>query len=217
MNNKEYWDNKIIEWEDSLSRHKRVPVIERLASRFRAPLVVRRELCLQLLKRYAKGKTIVELGCGSGFFALRAFKEAQPKKIIGIDISPNAIARANKVKQDFRIKNEVTFKVSDASAVEIPKADVTVGLGFLDYLTDREITDLFKNLKSPYFLFTFSEKRPSPLRLIHILYLISQQCPKHYYYTKKDIMRFINRRFSGVRILTNRKMSFGCIVHNLPI
>lgn len=216
MDSKQYWDNKIVEWEDSI-RGKDVSWVERVAARFRRPLIVRRELCMQILKKYGKGKSIIELGCGSGFFAFRALREVHPKKITGIDISPKAIDRANKIKKDLGIKSNINFMVGDANSVYLPAGDITIGLGFLDYLTDREIVDLFKNMKSKYFLFTFSEKRPSLLRLAHILYLISQKCPKHYYYTKKEIVSFIDKRFSSIRVISDRKMSFGCIVHNLPI
>ena len=48
MNSKDYWDNKIIEWEDSLENSKKVSFIESLASKFRKPLKVRRAMCFDL-------------------------------------------------------------------------------------------------------------------------------------------------------------------------
>lgn len=217
MDSGQYWDNKIIEWEDSIKGNRNVSFIERLAARFRKPLKIRMEMCLSLLKDFAKDKKILELGCGSGYFAFRLYNQSQPKKIIGIDISHNAIKRANIIAKDLKLSKKINFIEKDVNLADIPAADITVGLGFLDYLTDKEINDLFRNMKSKYFLFTFSEKKFSFLRLLHIIYLIIQKCPKHYYYKKNHLRALVGSKFSNVRMISNRRLSFGCIMHNLPV
>ena len=215
MNSKEYWDNKIIEWEDSLSSDKKVSFVESLASKFRKPLEARSAMCLDILKKVGKDASILELGCGSGFFALKALREVKPKKYIGMDISRNAITRANQMKKELKLPDKVSFIEGDTTLKELPKADITIGLGFLDYLTPDEIRHLMRSVKSKYIIFTFSEKKLSFARYLHILYLISQNCPKHYYYTKEEMARFIKERYKSVKIISGRKLSFGCIVHNL--
>lgn len=218
MNSKEYWNNKIIEWEDSLHDSGKVSLIESLAARFREPLKVRRQLCFKLLKKIGKGKTILELGCGSGYFAIKTFREIRPKKMIGLDISRNAIQRANTLKKKLRISGKkLEFIEADTTALQtLPEADITVGLGFLDYLSAPEIRTLMRNLKSTYIIFTFSERKVSLARYLHILYLISQNCPKHYYYTKEEIVSIVKERYKNVTIVSGKKLMFGCIVHNIP-
>lgn len=218
MNSKDYWDNKIIEWEDSLENPRGVSFIESLASRFRKPLMVRRAMCFELLKKVGAGKTILELGCGSGYLAIKTFQEIKPKKIIGIDISHSAIQRANTLKKELGLPSKnVDFLEADTTALQkLPQADITMGLGFLDYLAGDEIRSLMQKLKSKYILFTFSEKKVSLMRYLHILYLLSQNCPKHYYYTKEEMARFVKERYKRVKIISGRKLMFGCIVHNTP-
>jgi len=217
MESRQYWNNKIIEWEDSMKKGIDVSLVERLASRFRKPLKIRMEMCLSLLKNFGKNKKILELGCGSGYFAFKLYKESKPKQIIGMDISHNAIERAKEITKELGLSKSIKFIEGDVSSINLPKSDITIGLGFLDYLNAEEIKTLFKNMKSNYFLFTFSEERFSILRILHIIYLISQKCPKHYYYKKENIRTLIGDKYSNVKIISNSKLSFGCIIHNLPI
>ena len=217
MDNKGYWDKKIIHWEDSTRSGAQVSFIERLASCFRRPLKFRLELCMTILAPFAEGKTLLELGCGSGFFAYELYDRAKFRHITGIDISRNAIERAREVCGKKRLTDTFTFLEGDASSLALPETDITIGLGFLDYLGPEEISSLFKSMKSRYFLFTFSERKISLVRYIHMLYLWPQRCPKHFYYTKKDIDNYIGKKHGEIHFLGSRKLSFGCIVHNFPV
>lgn len=216
MNNKTYWNRKIIEWEDSIRKGGSVSFVERLASYFRKPLKFRTEMCINTLKPFVRDKAVLELGCGSGFFAFELYNRCKPKHITGIDISSNAINRAQKIANDKKLNDKFEFIAGDASYIVLPEADITLGLGLLDYFTPQEIKMIFNNMKSNYFLFTFAEKRFSVLRYIHILYLWSQKCPKHFYFTKNEIASCINNRYEDVQFVNDKNLSFGCIVHNLP-
>jgi len=217
MNNKAYWDKKIIEWEDSTKRSSGISFIERIASIFRKPLRIRAEMCMDILQPFTTGKRLLELGCGSGIFAFELYKICKFKHMTGVDISRNAIKRARETCKEKKLTDVFTFLERDASSVALPETDITIGLGFLDYLGPEEIKSLFNEMKSKYFLFTFSEKRISLFRYIHMLYLWSQKCPKHFYYTKKDIDNYIGKKHGKIHFLNNRKLSFGCIVHNFPV
>ena len=217
MNSKEYWNKKIVEWEDSMRKGGRVSFIEKLASTFRNPLKIRAGICMNILEKFAKGKTVLELGCGSGFFAFELFKRSKTRHITGVDISSNAIKRAQEVCRNGKLANVFTFLEGDAPFAALPQTDITIGLGFLDYLNSGEIASLFDNMKSKYFLFTFSEKSFSLTRYIHKLYLWIQKCPKHFYYTKGEIAAYIGSKYGKVHFLSNKELSFGCIVHNLPV
>ena len=78
MNNRDYWNGKIIEWEDSMSEKEGVPIIERLASLFRGALRHRSEMSMNILGRFVKDKTVLELGCASGFLAFELFEKKKP-------------------------------------------------------------------------------------------------------------------------------------------
>ena len=212
-----YWDKKIIEWENSIKGDGEYSLIEKVAASFRMPLRYRSNLSLELIKPFVKNKTILELGSASGFFAIELMKLGHPKKIVGIDISTNAVKRANEIARKEGLEDSCFFQQADAANFILPNADISIGLGFLDYLNPNEISKLFGSIKSQYFLFTFSEKRLSFLRLIHIMYLISQKCPKHYYYSKKELIDFVDSNYEDIKFVNHNKMSFGCIIHNLPI
>ena len=217
MNNKDYWNRKIIEWEDSMKQKANISMIETLASYIRKPLIqARSEISLQMLDKHVRNKHVLELGCGSGFFAFELYNRCNPKHIAGIDISNNAIERAQKIASNNRLTNKITFLKGDAIFTKQPQADITVGLGFLDYLSPEEIKTLFENISSPYFFFSFVEKKISLLRYIQICYLWSQRCTDHYYYNKNEIRDYIGNKYNKIKFFNDRRLSFACMVHNLP-
>jgi len=216
MDIKQYWDKKIIEWEDSIRGGSQISLIERLASYFRKPLCYRSALALEMLLPLAKGKTVLDLGCGSGFFSFELYDRTRPKHITGIDISPQAVRRAQAIAQEKGLADIFTFFEGDAASIPLPEADFTIGLGFLDYLALEEIKALFERLPSRFFLFSFSEKKRSLFRYIHILYMLLQRCPKHFYYSKKEIRQSLGGKYDNIQFLNDQKMRLGCIVHNLP-
>jgi SAM-dependent methyltransferase len=211
-----YWDKKIVEWEDSMQSDVRVSPVERLAARFRGPVLNRADVVLELLTGRVAGKTVVELGCGSGFFALRLQRTAGPSQVTGIDFSPAAISRATEIAEREGLADTVSFQVGDVAQTTIPDADFTIGLGLLDYLDREEIHDLFERIRSPNILFTFSRSDFSARRFAHIMYLATQRCPKHFYYSEETLRSLIGSRFGRLTFVADRgRMSFGGIVHNL--
>lgn len=217
MNIKQYWENKIIEWEDSMKGAGDVSFVEKVAAGFRKPLQHRSAMSLQLLSPLVRAKTVLDLGCGSGFFDFALYDLAKPAKIIGIDISYQAVRRAQAMANKRNLMEVCQFIEGDAAHMPLPETDFVVGLGFLDYLTLPEIMSLFESFRSKYFLFSFSERKFSLLRYTHILYMLSQNCPKHFYNTKSEIKQCVGEKFGSVKFLNDKKLSFSCLVHNLPI
>lgn len=216
MNSKGYWDNKIIEWENSTRKFRGVPFIEKFASRFRQPLKHRLNVSLDILQPFVKDKVVLELGCGSGFFGFELYNRLKPRHITGIDFSSKAIERAQKIAREKNLTDKFEFLEGNITSAALPQADITIGLGLLDYLTSEEIKNLFDRMKSSYFLFSFAEKKVCIRRYAHILYLWSQKCPKHFYYTKKEITNCIGNKYGGYQFLGGKKMGIACIIHNLP-
>jgi SAM-dependent methyltransferase len=210
-----YWEDKIIEWEDSMrGEQKNVSPLERLAARFREPLKVRAGRCMDLLAPRADGKRLVELGCGSGFFAMELAERTKVEHITAIDISSRAVERATAIAAERGLTDRVTFQHADGNELQLPDADITYGLGFLDYLSPDELHALFQKIRSEHVLFTFSEKRLSFYRALHIVYLKIQNCTKHFYYTRDEILAGVSDRAAAIRFLSGRDMMFGCIFHD---
>jgi SAM-dependent methyltransferase len=216
MDIKQYWDKKIIEWEDSMRGGADISLIEKLAAYFRKHLFYRSALAMDMLIPLVKGKTVLDLGCGSGFFSFELYDRAKPRHMTGIDISPQAVRRAQAIAKEKGWSDGFLFREGDAASLSLPKTDFTIGLGFLDYLNLEEIHSLFERLASPYFLFSFAERKIVLFRYMHILYMLLQRCPKHFYNTKKEIRQSIGPRFHNVQFVNHKKMRLTCIVHNLP-
>jgi SAM-dependent methyltransferase len=159
----------------------------------------------------------LELGSGSGYFGFRLFERTMPRSVTCIDFSQEAIERGRILSgEKYGAENVFRFILADITRIDMPPSYITIGLGLLDYLTKAEITNLFLRLRSNYFLFTFPERVLFFRRFIHILYMRAQKCPKHYYYSKSDIKECCERRFFGLKFMNDSRLSFGCIVHNLP-
>ena len=215
MDSKLYWESKIIEWEDSMEGG-RVSLVERLAARFRKPLEARGRICRSILAGIVRGKRVVELGCGSGYFAFEMAHGSDIQQYTGFDISENAVRRANELAERKGFSGSFTFSQGDVVDLAMPDVDVVIGLGLLDYLTLPEIGSLFARIKGRYFLFTFAERQPTLLRFIHLLYMRSQRCPKHFYYSKDQIKAQIGPDLEKIRFVNDPEMSFGCVFHNIP-
>lgn len=57
-----------------------------------------------------RGRSIIDLGCGDGFYSIRWWDQGKPKALVGIDPAAQAIAVANTNKQT----RPITFETGDA-------------------------------------------------------------------------------------------------------
>lgn len=216
MDSQQYWNQKIVEWENSQHGDRNISLIEKLATHFRGPLIVRSRISMELLGPVVPGKRVLEIGCGSGFFAHELYDRFKPAEIHGVDFSESAIARAKSMAESKGLADVLTFEQGDACEAVRRDADITLGLGLLDYISSDELIRLFTSMRSPHFVFTFAERIPTLLRFAHVMYLKSQTCPKHFYYTEEEMRNFIGDRFGQVHFVRDPGLSFGCFVHNLP-
>lgn len=221
-----YWNSKITEWELSAYEGKaRKSIIEKMANKFRNPIRKRSEIAFEFLNGIVKEKIVLELGCGTGIFCYRLAEVCQPKKIIGIDISSVAIEKAIEKNKRRTVDGgiEMVFEKGDVGKMErLPKADVVVGLGFIDYLDRYQLKELFNKIESEYFFFSFPEKKFSLMNILHYFYLKSQGCPSFnkfrrkemieiipshykYYFLEKDGMVFITNIKSKIKNLKNEQ------------
>jgi SAM-dependent methyltransferase len=212
-----YWDRKIEEWENSAYENSTagLGVVEKMASRFRGSLRARMELSLSILSPVLKNKAVLDLGCGGGLFCFKMLR-AGASKAIGIDFSTTAIQRANKRAQELGLADKCEFVTADVRKAALPPADITTGLGLVDYLNKETILSLLTTLTTRSFLFSFSERRVSLPAILHFLYVRSQGCPSAYHYSSNEMRHLL--QLSGINAFTlvrERRMLFGVIVHNL--
>jgi len=161
-------------------------------------LIKRMEITLELINP-SSGKRILDVGCGSGKFAIECAKRGA--EVYGIDISKNMIKIAKEQCKRNNVKVELI--VGDALK-ELPKNfDFTVALGVLEYLEQPEalLRNMLASIKnggkvifSVPSLFAFQ----TPIRKVY-LYFRKVKC---YFYTKNKILKLVNsfREVSNVKI-----------------
>ena len=71
------------------------------------------------------GKTVLEIGCGTGFFALETIRSGAAS-CIGIDLSSAAIHEANEFAKESGLQDRVRFEVANAASTRQPESDVVV-------------------------------------------------------------------------------------------
>jgi len=99
--------------------------------------VVRRRLTLTVDKlQPIEGKTILDVGCGSGRFCI-AFAQKGAKHVLGVDFAPAMIDVANKLAKDASVESQCEFRTG-AFPKDVPEGpfDYSTGLGFFDYIED---------------------------------------------------------------------------------
>ena len=104
------------------------------------------DLVLSLLGNL-RGKTVADIGAGTGFFAFRIAN--QGAKVIAIDIDPRAIAWMNSEKQrypaDIQALLETRLGQPDDPGLSTQEADLILMVNTYIYLTDR--VRYFRNLR----------------------------------------------------------------------
>lgn len=213
MQSREYWNKKIIEWEKSSYQGGQTSIsfIEKIATIFRKPIKKRREVLLNILKELARGKTILELGCGSGdlCFGLLAIGAT---KVIGIDIAEEAIKVAKEKAIDRGLQNKSEFFVADLrNETNLPDADFVIGLGFIDYIDIVTLKALLGRIKGR-FVFSFPEKKINLLNILQYIYLKTQGCPSFYKFSRSEFDNMPNQT-AKCHFFTKENMTF---ISNFP-
>jgi SAM-dependent methyltransferase len=148
---KQYWERKILSWE--YSRYGGSAWLRPGSWTLRRRMRVSARLAKGVLSGCAGGKgSVLELGCGSGLLAEKLRGELTT--YLGIDLADSAIKEARERVRDPR----VSFEQGDVLRRELPRAELTVFLGLLDWLEPSEIEAFFARLRSTYLLFSYTEE-----------------------------------------------------------
>jgi len=104
-------------------------------------LAVARQQDLVLALGHFEGKTVLDVGCGDGFYTMGYWDRGRPSRLVGIDAAANAINVANKNKGD----RPIHFEVGDFHKLAFPDSsfDIAILQGVLHHDDDplRTITE----------------------------------------------------------------------------
>lgn len=221
-----YWDKKILEWESTIygssAQATRQSLLERLAVPFRKTLRRRLDAAEALVKDHVANKTLVDLGCGSGILLRRLLKYS-PKRLIGIDIAPNAIERAQAGAAEMGLdSSKLAFFCRDLrterdlfEGSDFRDVDIVTGIGFLDYLNRDEFAAIFQSIRGKEFLFArAAESTRSPRELLRQVYLKVASCPGSYTHSKSETDEALHQAgFSDYWYYDREELRF---ISNLP-
>jgi 2-polyprenyl-3-methyl-5-hydroxy-6-metoxy-1,4-benzoquinol methylase len=137
-----------------------------------------------------RGKSVLDVGCGSGRYALE-FARRGADKIVGIDYAQEMIELAKAYAENIKDKAKCRFICVDFAHHDFGEQfDYTVAMGFFDYLEDPSayLTKM-KNLTRSKIIASFPQKWT--LRsLIRRIRLLLAGCPV-YFYSKREVERLL--------------------------
>src|SRR5580704_2400581 len=83
-----------------------------------------------------RGKTICDIGCGSGRFVAE-FGRRGAEHITGVDVAAEMLNSARELVARERVANQCDFVLSDVLDWDSPETfDITIAIGFWDYIAD---------------------------------------------------------------------------------
>jgi SAM-dependent methyltransferase len=83
-----------------------------------------------------RGKTIADIGCGSGRFVAE-FAKRGAARVVGIDVAPNMLKLADELTRDTGVRDRCDFIHADIVDWTRPDTfDITIAIGFWDYIAD---------------------------------------------------------------------------------
>lgn len=220
---KEFWENKILDWETG--RYKRTgrsaSLLESVANRASMSLRFRLATAIRLLAPHVEGRRVVELGCGSGLLAthLIALGTASYQ---GFDFAANAVELASRRAAEDGISDRARFEVCAVADLGSLEADIVVSLGLFDWLDDDELDTIFRVSGEADYLHAIAERSATPTQWLHRLYVhlayghrTGSYVPR--YYSTAEIEDIIRRHGAKpMRVVRARRISFGAILTSLP-
>ena len=94
------------------------------STRLSSQLATQRSTDVILETRRFAGRSVIDMGCGDGFFSIRYWDQGKPKSMVGIDPATQAIEVANRHKES----RPIQFVVGDAHALPYGDGEFDVAL-----------------------------------------------------------------------------------------
>src|SRR6266851_768339 len=78
-----------------------------------------------ILKKGLLGKTVLEIGCGTGFLSLETLRHGA-SSCVGVDLSSAAIHEANEFAKESGLQDRARFEVANAASTHQPASDIVI-------------------------------------------------------------------------------------------
>lgn len=190
----EYWKDHLLSWEASAyykDTQQKASLWDRLSTVFRGDaMYVRMNAALELLRPHLGGKTVLDVGCASGRFALQLLA-AGAAKVYGVDISPEAVQIAETQRARAGLQDRLEFSVADVvhPGAPLPKSDLVTALGVIEYFDARAMSAFLGNLQTQYFFLDFPDtarRKQFPTWQLRQVYIRVNKLPGVYLYRLEE-------------------------------
>jgi 2-polyprenyl-3-methyl-5-hydroxy-6-metoxy-1,4-benzoquinol methylase len=133
---RDYFEKLAPEYDRAFRLQGRGPLNAVVNRLFRGPTFVRRMRLLEEIfgRLQLEGRSVLDLGCGSGQVSLLA--AAMGARVLGIDIAPGMLALARDAAARSGLAGRVVFEEGDVSRDGLPQADVVLLVGVVEYYRD---------------------------------------------------------------------------------
>jgi cyclopropane fatty-acyl-phospholipid synthase-like methyltransferase len=185
----DYFHRRIEDF-DSIYQTDRSGIMAWLDKTLRASVRERFRLAFDLLGDLS-GKSVLDVGCGSGRYMFEAVRRGAVD-VVGIDAASGALEAAEKFANDLGFKDYVKFVNSDFLDFKIErKYDIVFAVGYFDYiLTPRAHLEKMLECFDRFFFASFP-KLWHPMTPIRKVRLALNRCPVRFY-SRKRIEKMIN-------------------------
>ncbi len=128
----QYWDRTVKAF-DSIYTHQKSAFANKLDARFRWEMYERFTYTMREANPI-EGKTILDVGCGTGLYSIE-FAKRKARKVIGIDISSNMLETCSARAREHVVESRTEFIHTDLLHYDPnEKFDLVIGIGLFDYI-----------------------------------------------------------------------------------
>ncbi len=127
------------------------------------------------------GKTILDIGCGSGRYAVE-YARRGARRVVGVDLAPNMLALAKRLAEQEGVQAQCSFLPGEFTAIEFDEQfDIVLAMGVFDYVVDApSFLRAMKDRSQDLIIASFPGKSVLRMRFRQWRYRL-QHCPVFFY------------------------------------